>query len=194
MAQTPQAPSAFRQDLLRGIRWGAILLISMLLSITAYRVLSSSPATASQPKPTEELTPAPVAVEPAPGPIQVGDAVLKNAEVPAEPQKPTKAKARQVPLKATAPTLEPPPRLSSPRFEPVPVAPMKPIGNAFVAAPLPDPAPAPVVDTAVPATAPTAPPPASDNGKQSNRAVRAVRSVGRLFRLGRKDEAKDSKQ
>ncbi len=200
MAQTLKAPSAFRQDLLRGIRWGAILLIAMLLSIAAYRVLSSSPAVASQPKPAEELTPAPVAVEPAPaatGAIQVGEAVLKATDVPDPPQTPAKTKTRQIPLKATAPTLEPPARLSSPRFEPVPVAPMKPIANAFVAAPLPDPAPAtaPTVDSPAPTAVPAAPPPsaesAADNSKQGNRAVRAVRSVGRIFRFGRKDETKD---
>ena len=196
-AVRPEPPSAFRKDLLRGIRWGTILLLVMLLSITAYRMLSSGQAVASQPKTAEELAPA-VDIAPAAA-IQVGDAVLKTgpdappapALVPQQPRNVRKTAAK------AAPTLpEPLQHLQSPRFAPLPVvAGSKPVAATFVAEPLPEPAPTTAanvsipISAAVPAPAPSAAPAAADNLKQSNRAVRAVRSVGRLFRLGRKDEA-----
>ncbi len=192
MDETPKArSSALRQDLLRGIRWGTILLLVMLLGITAYRVLSSSPAAASQPRVAEELTAAPD-VAPAAA-IQVGDGVLKGPDAPLAPELP---KARKASAKPALVPVEPPQRLHAPSFAPLPaVAAPKPQSNAFVPAPLPEPAPAvgpAVLDLpiagAVPVPAPAATPAPVDNSKQSNRAVRAVRSVGRFFRLGRKDD------
>lgn len=189
--EKPAAPSAFRQDLLRGIRWGTILLLVMLLGVTAYRVLSSNPAAASQAKAVEELAPAPE-VAPAAA-IQVGDAVLKGPDAPAapEPQKARRSAAKPAPVAA-----EPPQRLQAPKFAPLPVAAVpKAQSNGFVAAPLPEPTPAPQpnvdipASAAVPVPAPAVEAAAADNSKQGNRAVRAVRSVGRFFRLGRKDDA-----
>jgi hypothetical protein len=205
MAETPKAqPSAFRQDLLRGVRWGTILLIAMLLGITAYRVLSSSPAVASQPKVAEELAPAPEVTPASNTAIQVGDAVLKGPDAPVAPEAPARApKVRQSAAKTPPKLIEPPERLYAPRFPSSSVAPPRPTQNAFVAGPLPEPAPAPapapVVELSVPTTMPAAAagttPEAVDNTKQGNRAVRAVRSVGRIFRFGRKDsESTDSKK
>ena len=189
-----EQPSAFRQDLLRGVRWGTILLLVMLLVIAAYRVLNSSQAVASQPIATEELAPPPQ-VAPA-TPILVGNAELKGPDAPPAPEK---SKARKVAANAAVPVPEPPQRLHAPSFAPLPVAAApKPASNSFLAEPLPEgsPAPVPAVDLPAPspvlAPAPTAAP--VDNSKQGNRATRAVRSVGRLFRLGRKDEPEPSKK
>jgi len=189
-APNKSQPSALRQDLLRGIRWGTILLIVMLLSIAAYRVLSSSPAAASPV--AEELAPTPEVAPKTDAAIQVGDAVLKGPDAPAAPKPEVTVKPRRTAAKATPKVIEEPERLHAPSFTPQPVAAApKPTakGNAFIAEPLPTPAeaPAPAVAEMPSPSAPSklAPPP--DDSKQGNRAVRAVRSVGRIFRLGRKD-------
>lgn len=189
--------NTFRQDLLRGIRWGTILLLVMLFGITAYRVLYSGQAMASPVRAAEERVPVPavqVAV-----PMEVGDAVPKPIEAPVV------ARPRQAaPGKTVNVVAEPPQRLHAPAFAPLPVIPapkaqpVVPASNAFVAAPLPEAAspPAPAVNIAVPAAVPPAPAaaPAEENTKQGSRATRAVRSVGRLFRFGRKDDSKDEKK
>ena len=197
-------PSEFRQDLLRGIRWGTILLIAMLLSIAAYRVLSSSPATASEPKSAEIAVPA-VDVEPATETaIKVVEAEPKSAshagetaadfEVPAVPAKNARV-VRKAPAQATNQFVEPPQRLQAPAFTPQPaITPAaKSNANAFLAEPTPvavD-APAPSVEIPSSKNPALAPPPATDKSKDGNRATRAVRSVGRFFRLGKKEnEAK----
>ncbi len=192
-------PSEFRQDLLRGIRWGTILLIAMLLTIAAYRVLSSTPATASetQPAETEAVAPAPVAETD--GLIQVAAPVAKVAEPvlkgPDAPLAPELVKVRKAPPVRTAPqVVEAPQHLQAPHFAPLPNTTPKVSANAnsFVAAPVPEAdTPFPGVELPSPRTPAMAPPPdAKDDTKQGNRAVRAVRSVGRIFRLGRKDDTK----
>ncbi|MEO5923572.1 MAG: hypothetical protein ABIR70_07075 [Bryobacteraceae bacterium] len=185
-------PSEFRQDLLRGIRWGTILLIAMLLTIAAYRVLSSAPATARETevevKATEEVTP----IE---APIQVAEPVLKGPDAPAVPE-PVRVR-KPAPVKTAPQVIEEPQHLQAPYFAPLPNTAPKASShaNSFVAGPLPEvtEAPAQTVELPSPRTPVMAPPPDADNNsKQGNRAVRAVRSVGRIFRLGRKDP--ESKQ
>lgn len=191
MAEIPKAqPSAFRQDLLRGIRWGAILLIAMLLGITAYRVLSSSPAVA-KPALSEDLAPVPDAGPAMDTAIKVGVPVLKGPDAPPAPELP---RPRKTATKSIAPVIEPE-HLQAPHFAPLPVAAPAP-QPAFAAEPLPEPspalAPALTVPDAVLVPAPQATAAPADNAKQGNRAVRAVRSVGRLLHIGRKDpESKD---
>jgi hypothetical protein len=205
-------PSEFRQDLLRGIRWGTILLIVMLLSIAAYRVLSSSPATASQPKPSQEAAAVPDAAPDTV--IKVGDAIpkqeapvqkgaaLKGPDAPPAPQKQTRPPVRTAPQVTAPQVIEEPERLHAPRFtaansspaNPIAVAtPGKPpaVSNFTEPVPVAAETPAPSLELPNARRPELAPPPAADNGKQGNRATRAVRSVGRLFRFGKKDnEAK----
>jgi hypothetical protein len=194
-------PSEFRQDLLRGIRWGTILLIAMLLSIAGYRVLSSSPATASTPKSAEAVAPA-VEVEPDAA-IKVADQerkevqpaakIVNSWEVPEAPVKDVRP-ARKAPMRTAPQIVEAPQRLHAPAFARLPGASPVAKANGFAAEPLPAAvdAPAPDIELPTPKNPMLAPPPgATDNGKQGNRATRAVRSVGRLFRFGKKDnEAK----
>ncbi len=201
-------PSEFRQDLLRGIRWGTILLIAMLLSIAAYRVLSSSPATASEPKEAQAIAPSPEPAAPSDAPLKVVDAepkpapktVSDGAEVPTAPVK--SARVAKASTKTTVVQVpEPPARLHAPAFAPLPAAspaakaPAAPTTTAFVAEPAPVAVDTPATGVEIPSPKnPTlAPPPGADvdKSKDGNRATRAVRSVGRLFRFGKKDnEAK----
>jgi hypothetical protein len=186
---TKTAASALRQDLLRGIRWGTILLIAMLLSIAAYRVLSSSPAVAHDPAVAEELVPAVDAIVTPDSVITVGEAEVKPSQTPSVPAAPRPRST----VKAPARVIAPPTRFSAPRFEPAPVAAPPPMANAFVPDPMTEvsvsPAPvvgAPSTSTILTSESTLAPPP-PDDSKQGNVAVRAVRSVGRIFRFGRKD-------
>lgn len=174
---------------MRGVRWGTILVLALLLSVAAYRMLVSSPATASQAVPAAVAKPeaAPAIAEPAAPAIEVkGEPVVRpvairkspNSEVPPAP-----------PVGRTSTRAE---RSFTP-----------PTSNSFapVAAPSPTPATrAVVVDAALPdATgvgisaelpksgqdAQFAPPPEEKPG----RTGKIVRSVGRIFRIGRKDES-----
>jgi len=190
--------NAVRQDLLRGVRWGAILLIAALLSIAAYRVFSSSPAAASQvvsdTDSDQDLTPAepPVVVQ-SDTAIQVGPTVLKGPDVPAAPDLTVRRKAAP---KAAAVAGMPPERIPGPaRFgpapTPVPAVTPKASPNAFAAEALPEAVVSPPValgspgmDVPGPGAEPKLSPPPDDKG---NRATRIVRSVGRIFRFGRKD-------
>jgi hypothetical protein len=202
-------PSEFRQDLLRGIRWGTILLIAMLLTIAGYRVLSSTPATASEPKQGVDIAAVPEAAPAEASPdatIEVGTAAPKQEVLltgPDAPAAPPLVKARKpvvtAAVTATHPqVVEPPTRIRAPRFNSAnssPVLPAVASGRATVVTPFAEPlpavdTPAPAVDLPNPRNPELAPPP-TDNSKQGNRATRAVRSVGRLFRIGKKEnEAK----
>ena len=182
--------NAVRQDLLRGVRWGAILLIAALLSIATYRVFSSSPAvasqTASEAEAVEELAPAepPVVVQAEPA-LKVGPTVLKGPDVPPAPEVTVR---RKLAAKTAAVVVMPPERIPGPaRFGPSPT-PSKSSSNSFVGEALPDASatpPASGVEMPGPGTATSLAPPPEDS--KGNRATRMVRSVGRIFRLGRKE-------
>ena len=81
-----------REDVLRGIRWGMIVLIAALLAIAAYRVFGTSPASAA-PKPDIAPRPSLPAAQAAPQPaIEAGDGApsevapgIKGPDVPPAP-------------------------------------------------------------------------------------------------------------
>jgi hypothetical protein len=181
--------SAFRRDLVRGLRWGMALLLVMLLSIAAYRVLSSSPAVASQAgsRESEEQD------IPKANAITVGEATAKQADAASAPRVVRRAPVERSTAPAVAPRVAP---RVAPQVEhiqsrfPAVLTP-KP-ANAFVAEPLPVVVvPAPDLVTPGAGAAPSLNPPPTDNGKQANRATRAVRSVGRIFGIGRKKPEED---
>lgn len=189
---------AVRDDLLRGIRWGVILLLAALLGIAAFRALNSAPAAARDPVPAVEPAPAsaPLAIEvgdsaEAPDPAASGVILVAPS---APPRKPVPARPAEPPRSPAVPLAAP---------EPSPVA----------AAPAPRPVPAPDLSTeALPDSAevqpaarmdlaPSAPavaltPPPEDTKAKGNAAGRLVRSVGRVFGLGRKEPppAEDTKK
>lgn len=181
-------------------------MIAALLSIAVYRVISSSPATASPvPEPAAVVNPSGPVAEAAPAPIQIEspkpvELVQPAAPQPAAPQPAATDKnapqpARRVkPVKDDGNSVPPPPAaknfVASPDPKPAPKAAAAPV----VATDLPDVHEAPTAPSvvAVPASPSLAPPPDDEKG---SRAGRVVRSVGRLFRFGRKDDGKeDAKQ
>jgi hypothetical protein len=185
--------NAVRQDLLRGVRWGAILLIVMLLGIAAYRVIGSGRAVASiqpsQPESDEEFAVPEIAVKPDAA-LKVGDPVLKGPDAPPPPRaSPAPTRRQNATTAPQARTLTPSPERISSRFAPTPVATPKPKPDAFASTVLPEAdasATARDIEGTGPATVPALNDPASDS-KQGNRATRIARSVGRIFRIGRKD-------
>ncbi len=170
---------------MRGVRWGAILVLALLLTIAAYRTLVSSPATASQ------AVPAPVA-KPEATPALSEPAIEVKSEPAAQTVFVQKSPQEEVPV-------APPVRRSALRSERTVALP--PVANSFIPAAVPAPRPATravVVEAALPdATgfgisadlpksgqdAQFAPPPEEKPG----RTGKMVRSVGRILRIGRKD-------
>jgi cytoskeletal protein RodZ len=175
-------PNPVRQDLIRGLRWGAILLLVVLLTVAGFRFFGSTPAAAREPSPVSPSQSEPKAAIP--------EAVIEVAPsapiVKTEPESVKEPAPRPRRASKTVPKAEKP---AGPKA-PVAVAPVaRPVET--VDAKLPDVslAPAPV-NLAVPAAS-TPPPPEEEPGIGS-RTRGVVRSVGRFLRLGRKNDEKAS--
>jgi hypothetical protein len=169
------------QDIVRGVRWGTVLVLVVLLGVAAYRMLISTPVAARQPgslATVPESSPE-IHIQP-----QSASEVALNpspARVPV--RQPSAARA----ARPSGESVPPPPPLSSAR-------------SAFVAAPAArsQPSTALVVDGALPeaegiavdadfslpaASSELAPPPEAKPGRTS----KIVRGVGRIFGVGKKN-------
>jgi hypothetical protein len=170
------APNPVRQDLIRGLRLGAILLIAALLVIAGYRMWGGSPAAAREPEPPS----VPVA-PPAPEPVAPQEAAIEiSAPPPAVVEEPRK----WVP-KTQSPKTPKPEKFVAPKRV-VPTAPvLRPVEVTAVAVPEVSAAP-PSVNLTAPAT--VTPPPPEEGPGIGSKTRGVVRSVGRIFGIGRKND------
>ncbi len=184
MGANSKAP--VREDVLRGIRWGMILLIAMLMAIAGYRMFGTTPATAA---PKIEVTPAavppPVVVTPA---IEAGEGTASDAVPAASPGiKGPDVPPAPPPRRRTAPVETDdhakafiPPSVTTPR------AAMK----QDLTQTLPD---APSIDVKADPVAVAGPQVTTKQEDKGSRAGKLARSVGRVFGFGRKDSPAPAK-
>jgi hypothetical protein len=169
---------AVQQDVVRGVRWGVILVLALLLGIAGFRMLTSGTATAAP------VAPKAVAATPA--------ALSPAIKVASEPEVPTVTEPRPVPKPPVRRSQEPdvpePPPLKAARAAAnhfVPAMPVvKPLEKQVVVdGTLPD-VGATQASADLPAvgTGELAPPP-----DKPGRTGKIVRSVGRVFGIGKKE-------
>ena len=169
---------AVQNDVIRGVRWGVILVLTVLLTIAGYRVFVSNPASAAP------MSPAPVVRTPAADPLMQVNPEATAVERPQAAQPaPKSAPARRAPQPDVP---EPPARgRTSNQFSPAPAAPKAAPRATVVDGTLPE---AAVTEGAeLPSVAGldgafAAPPEA-----KSGRTTKIVRSVGRILRIGKKE-------
>lgn len=172
---------AVRSEVVRGVRWGAILVLTLLLALAGYRMLSSSAAVASTPKQepvlSEDAGPA-IEVQTEPGTILAEPDAAPRPVYKPRPASPTRADE----------SVPPPPPVGK-RFNAAPVAAPAP-KTVEIADPLPE-AESVAVDSQLPApggNAQLAPPPPGKPGAPA----KIVRSVGRIFGIGKKENQDNS--
>lgn len=166
---------AVRSEVVRGVRWGAILLLTVLLGLAGYRMLSSSPAVAATPK-------APVLADDAPVIEVQTDPGTILAEPDAAGARPVVRTRTGVRTRADE-SVPPPPPIGK-RFDAAPTAAPAP-RTVEIAEPLPE-AEAVTVDAQLPApvgNGKLAPPPPGKPGTPA----KIVKSVGRIFGIGKKE-------
>jgi hypothetical protein len=168
-----------RQDVLRGIRWGMIMLISILMGIAGYRMFGTSPVTAA-PKVVAPTAPAaesdsvnpPATIEAGEGAPSQANPAIKGPDVPVAPP----------PRRRAAPP--PQPENRSKAFIPPSVTNSHAAMDQNLVENLPE------VQTIEVHPEPVASPKAVVNVKPEDKGSRAgklARSVGRVFGFGRKD-------
>lgn len=178
MGVNSKAP--LREDVLRGIRWGMILLISVLMGIAGYRMFGTSPVTAAPKLVSTPATAPEPDVDPLLPPIEAGEGTpsgeapaIKGADVPAAPP------ARRRPA---APA--PPPESRTKAFIPPSVTTPRTAMKQDLVENLPE---VQAIDIQpVPVASPKATVAAKPEEK-GTRAGKLARSVGRVFGFGRKD-------
>jgi hypothetical protein len=169
-----------RQDVLRGLRWGLVALLAVLLAIAGFRATNSAPATARDATPPLHTLPpaAPVAIE-------VGAAQQSpTALVPRPPRAGAPKPVRRSSKTAASVDAKPVPGFTPHAPRPVPAP-------DLVVEALPEP-PELQASPSHPALAPppvisVAPPPKQTKSSPVDAAGRIFRSVGRVFGIGRRD-------
>jgi hypothetical protein len=170
-----------REDVLRGLRWGMILLIAMLIAIAGYRMFGTTPATAA---PKIEVAPAPVPTAPEPA-IQAGEGAPSEA---ARPISGPDVPAAPPPKRRQAAPIEPDDHAKA--FIPPAVTTPRTAVKQDLTESLPD---VPSIDVkAEPVASPT-PQVETKQQEKGSRAGKLARSVGRVFGFGRKDASAPAK-
>jgi hypothetical protein len=177
-----------RKDVIRGLRWGTIVLLAGLLALTGYRIFGNNPAEAAPAEAPSEAGAEPAAeLVPPVRQIEIGAAEPETTAAPAQTllpqsrpplprQPPRQPKAVRQPTRPQATTRPVPAFRATSPAEPVILKGLDSV---------PDPPPAHAGVSAQQPSQQLTPPPAQKSG---TRAGRIARSVGRVFRLGRKRE------